>query len=106
MINIHVKFWGQIKQAAGLAAEDIELADSPTLRSLLDALVVKHGEQLSKHLLDETGSVRSSLLIVIDNEQVDTSSNAELRDGQTVTLRPPSAGGCDRKKNERGSDEP
>lgn len=93
MIHITLKYWGQIKQAAGVSSEMIELDDPVSIRSLLTALASRHGGDLARHLIDDKGEVHPSLLVVIGDDQVDAKSDRELEDGQTVTLLPPIAGG-------------
>ncbi|MEM7234535.1 MAG: MoaD/ThiS family protein [Planctomycetota bacterium] len=92
-MNIRVKYWGQIKQAAGVADDDVDVDAPCTIRSVLDAVVAKRGDDVAKHLLDDSGSIRPSLLVVVDEEQIPPNSEKELEEGTTITLLPPIAGG-------------
>ncbi|MCZ6792932.1 MAG: MoaD/ThiS family protein [Planctomycetota bacterium] len=92
-MNVTVKYWGQIKQAAGQASEPVEVTDDCTAQELVLRLANDRGEPLRAHLLDEAGNPRASLLLVVGEEQVSWDSPHRLRDGDVITLLPPISGG-------------
>jgi molybdopterin converting factor small subunit len=79
-----VRYWAAIKEAAGLAEEQVA---APTLAGLLAELRGRHDERFADVL------ARCSLLL--DGEQVGTRDPATvaLRGGDQVDCLPPFAGG-------------
>jgi len=92
-MKVTVKFWGQIKAATGHASETIEVEDNLTAQELVGRLAEERGDPLRKHLLDADGKPRSSLLLVVGDDQVSWETPRKLADGDMITLLPPISGG-------------
>ena len=89
-MTIQVRYFGPLKQAAGVAAEAV---DAGTILDLLPRLADRHGEPLRRHLLDPAGRPLPGLLCAVNDEVARAPDDAPLRDGDTVTLLAPIAGG-------------
>jgi MoaD family protein len=91
-MKITVKYMAQVKQAAGAASEEIDLARSSiTVGELLGRLAEQHGEPLRRLLLEADGQVQPALLVFVGEEQADTQTG--LKDGDVVAVLTPMAGG-------------
>lgn len=90
---VTVKYWGQIKNAAGRASESVEVVEECTAQELVKRLAEERGEPLRGHLMDDEGRPRASLLLVVGDEQVSWDTPRKLEDGDLVTLLPPISGG-------------
>jgi molybdopterin converting factor small subunit len=60
---------------------------------LLRRVAKTHGERLSGLVLDAAGELRPSVLVFVGDEQFDLDEPRPLRDGDTVTVMSPLAGG-------------
>jgi len=92
-MRVTVKYWGQIKQAAGRASECVEVDEGATVRDLIGKIAAERGEHLRGHLLDAGGAPRASLLCAVGDEQVSWDAPRQLAEGDVVTFLPPIAGG-------------
>jgi len=92
-MKIQVDYVAQFKDAAGRASEAIVLPEGAGVRDLLRAVAAAHPERLAGLLLDESGSLRPSALVFVGDEQAEWDEAPPLRDGVTVTLMAPLAGG-------------
>ena len=93
MIQIRVRYMAQLKQAAGIASEEITLSAPGPVRDLLHLLADRHGALLRNLLLGADGSPQPTLLVFVGDQQVVLSDAASLKDGVVVTLLTPIAGG-------------
>ena len=92
-MKVTIRFFGQIRQAAGRAAEILELESPITPKDLVERLAQESGDPLRSHLLGADGKLRPSLVLVVGDEQIDVGAAAPLRDGDELTILPPIAGG-------------
>ncbi len=83
----------QIKTAAGVPAEDWELAQPCTAAELVRQVTDKHGNSLRRMLLDESGQMQPTILLFVNDEQVDDADKHLIQDGDEVTFLSPIAGG-------------
>ena len=93
MMQITVEYTAQLKQAAGVAAETVELADAATLQTLFEELSRRHDARLKPLLFDNQGNWQRSVLIFVGDEQVAWDQPVQLARGQTVSLVAPISGG-------------
>lgn len=92
-MKIHVRYLAQLKRAAGVGQETIELPDEVGLAELLNHLGQIHGDALRTHLFDENQSRRRSLLVSLEDRMITAEESVSLRDGCTITLMTPMSGG-------------
>jgi molybdopterin converting factor small subunit len=87
---VTVKYSAQLRQAAGVPREQLDVPSACSIRDLLAAAARKN-EALRAQLLDSSGAPRPHLLICVGDEQV--TAGTVLKDGDEVTLLSPIAGG-------------
>lgn len=92
-MNIAVTYRAQLRHAAGVPAEKIELDGPCSLRAFVAILAERHGPLLQALLLDASGSPQPTILIFVGDQQVGPGQHVELRDGDAVTMLAPMAGG-------------
>jgi molybdopterin converting factor small subunit len=81
----------QLRQAAGAAAESVELDQPCSVGDLIKCLADRHGGSFRELLLDAGGGVRPAVLLFVGDEQV--GPERPLRDGDVATVLTPMAGG-------------
>jgi molybdopterin converting factor small subunit len=92
-MKVTVEYAAQIKQAAGRAAEELEIEPSTTVQDLALQLAERHGAALRQLLLSGDGGLSRSILLFVGNEQVRPESPHPLRDRDVVTILSPISGG-------------
>jgi MoaD family protein len=92
-MKITVKYHAQAKQASGTGSEEVDLLPPATVGRLLTHLCERHGEALRRLLLSADGSLCPALLLFVDEQQVRPDSTKLLKEGDTLELLPPIAGG-------------
>ena len=89
-MNVVVRYFAQLRQAAGRADERVSLPGPCCVADLVKHLA-QTNERLRGVLLDG-GDVRASLLVFVGDEQA--GKQRPLNDGDEVTLMTPIAGGA------------
>jgi molybdopterin converting factor small subunit len=90
-MNVVVRYFGQLRRAAGRGEERASLPDPSSVADLVKHLA-QNNERLRGVLLDNEGEVRASLLVFVGDEQA--GKQRPLTDGDEVTLMTPIAGGA------------
>lgn len=95
MMHVRVEFTGQLQTAIGQTNDRVELAEGATVAMLLEQLGKCCGDEARPHLFSASGRVQPSLLVTINGTAFPSRQVAAtvLRDGDTVLLLPPIAGG-------------
>jgi molybdopterin converting factor small subunit len=83
----------QVRHAAGVSSEEVEVASGCSVRELLTALAAKRGEALRRLLLESSGGPNQAILVFVGERQATTEAPVDLRDGDVVTILSPMAGG-------------
>lgn len=92
-MKITVYYLAQLKQAAGRAAEVVE-ADGPcSVLDLVRRLAERHGDGLRRLLFAADGTVQPTNLFFLGDVQVRQPADIQLKDGDSVTVLSPIAGG-------------
>lgn len=92
-MKIRVEYVAQLKEAAGLPGEVLEVPAAASVLDLLRTVARTRGERLGGLLLDADGRLRPSALVFVGDEQFEVDEPRALRDGDTVTIMSPLAGG-------------
>lgn len=92
-MRVLVEYLAQIKQAAGIAREHVELERPCLLHDFVLKLAEHRGDPLRRLLVDANGQLHSTILLFLNNEQVAAGTPVELQGGESVTLLSPMAGG-------------
>lgn len=85
-MRVSVKYLAQARHAANRGEEALDLEGGASLGELVRLLGERHGEALGRLL-------RGSALLFVGDEQVRGEPGRALRDGDTVTVLAPMAGG-------------
>lgn len=89
-MQIHVEYVAQVRTAAGVSSESLEVAEEATVQALVGAACERH-EQLARVLCDDAGSLHPSILVFRGEEPCQADS--PLADGDTITFLSPISGG-------------
>jgi molybdopterin converting factor small subunit len=92
-VQIAVHYLAQVKQAAGIASEQVEVASPCAVQDLVARLAERHGPPLRHLLLGADGRLQPTILLFVGDEQVGPDDRLELKDRDVVTLLSPVAGG-------------
>ncbi len=92
-MKITVTYRGQLRQAAGINSETVEIKKPCTVAEFARWLAQERGGSLQSFLLTHEGSLRSHILFIVGNEQVFPDNSSQLKERDMVTILPPMAGG-------------
>jgi MoaD family protein len=92
-MKINVNFNGQLRQISGKECEELEIADDAGIDSLVSNLAKSYGSEFKKILVDESGRVRASVIVLVNDVPVEKGAPPPLKDGDAVSLLPAIAGG-------------
>lgn len=92
-MKVTLRYTSQLATAAGTSEEDIEVADGIGLVELLGNLSKQHGPEFSKFVVNDDGNPVPTLVVAINNNQVDLRDEISLEDESEVILITPMSGG-------------
>jgi MoaD family protein len=92
-MKVAVRYLAQLRQAAGVASESVEVPGGCPLPALLSRLAERHGDSFQRLLLDGNGGVHDSILLFVGEEQVRNGTPVVLKEGDVITVLSPMAGG-------------
>lgn len=92
-MRVTVQYMAQLKRAAGLGSELVEVDPGCTVAGLLLQLAQRKEEAFRAMVLDRNGGLQPSLLVFVGEEQRRSDSDEPLPEGACVTLLTPMAGG-------------
>lgn len=91
-MKVAVRYMAQLRRAAAVSSEEVELDQPCSATELLKRLAEQHGLPFRALLLDADGAVRPAILLFVGDEQV-SSQTRPLQDGDVLTVLTPMAGG-------------
>ena len=94
-MNVRVEFTGQLRTAIGQAHLWVELPEGATVAMLLVQLGQHCGDRVRPHFLNASRQVQPSLLVAVNGAALPSrqAGPSILREGDTIVLLPPIAGG-------------
>jgi len=92
-MTVTVRYMAQLRTAAGVATETIDLAGPCTSSELAAHLAARHGEALRRLLLGPNGRISPFILVFVGDAQVGPDEQLLLKEGAGITLLSPVAGG-------------
>ena len=93
-MTISVTYTGQLAEAAGRSDESVDVDPGATLATLLDTVTDRHGDKFTNMLRDGSGSLRSTVLVVLDGTQATGDRESLPLDGvNEIMFMTPIAGG-------------
>jgi len=92
---ITTKYFAALRDIIGKREEAFEFEGEVNAKKFLDTLVARYGEKVAEFLLDQKGTLRDSLVMLVNGTAVDTSDLAslKLKNGDLVVILPPIGGG-------------
>jgi molybdopterin converting factor small subunit len=92
-MKITMQYTAQLSMEAGCATEKLEIANGTTVAQIIINRAEKHGGKFSNMLLNADGEPVSTIMWVVNGEQVDRLVPHVLQDGDELMLMSPIAGG-------------
>ena len=92
-MKITVEYAAQVKRAAGVGSEVVEVDDGYSVQQLVQHVAQQHGDTLSTLLFDADRNFHPSLLLFVGDNQIRWDTEAPLNDGDVVTILSPISGG-------------
>jgi molybdopterin converting factor small subunit len=92
-MKIALRYTSQLAAAAGTSEEGIEVADGLGLVELLRNISQQHGPEFSKFVLNDDGNPVPTLVVAVNDTQVDLRDDISLEDESEVILITPMSGG-------------
>ena len=86
-------YFAQVRQAAGVESEQVELPGAAELAPSLAELAKKRGEAFHAILFDESGTLRPSLIVLVNGQPVGRGDVRALADGDQISILSAVAGG-------------
>ena len=90
---IHVRFDSQVRRLAGCDRISVDVNVSASLEQIVQQVAKEGTEQLRSTLLDDQQSLRSSILVFLDDDLVAKDQPLVLREGLELTLTTLISGG-------------
>ena len=92
-MKVIVNYLAQLKQAAGISSESVDLETPCSVQELVIRVASNHGEPLRSFLLEPGGGLRTSILLIIGETQVHWETPVQIKEGDVITFLSPLAGG-------------
>lgn len=92
-MTIQVEYHAQIRQITGKSSEELQLPVNATVQQAIRALWQQYGEGLRAFLSTADGELRPSIVVILGEKQIRWSDPTPLRDGDSLLLLSPIAGG-------------
>jgi molybdopterin converting factor small subunit len=92
-MRVSVRYMAQLRTAAGVAEESVDVDGPRTASDLARLLAARHGDALGRLLLGADGRLSPVVLAFLGDSQVGADERLTLKDGDTITLLSPIAGG-------------
>ena len=92
-MNVTVEYAAQVKRAAGVGSERIEVDEACSVQELVRRVAGNHGEAMRRLILDGDGNVHPSILLFVGDDQVRGDTDVALKESDVVTLLSPVSGG-------------
>ena len=92
-MKITLHYFSQLRQLADKETEEVDAAAGTPIESILQQAADKYEASFRNAILKEDGTLRPSLMLLINEEPVSRSAPAQLKDGDQIKLITPIAGG-------------
>ena len=90
---VKIQYTTQLKAAIGFSEEEIQMPDGSTISDVIELLAHKHAEAFRQLVLDTSGQIYPSILLCVNDEQVDAGDSQPIADGSVVTFLSAISGG-------------
>ncbi len=90
---ITVQYTTQLKAEIGLAEEHIEVPEKATVNDVLSVIGEQHSDAFRRLVVDSDGNLLPSILLCVNDEQIDAADETILSDSSVITLLSAISGG-------------
>ncbi len=92
-MEITIVFTTQLKAALGSGQLTLSIDKDTTVRQVIESVAADHPDAFSRLVFDSDGNLLSSILLCVNDQQVDADRSEPLADGDTLTLLSAISGG-------------
>jgi MoaD family protein len=92
-MKISFEYFAQVRKATGTEKEELDLAEGTELQAALDSAAGKHGADFRSLVLDDSGSLRPSMIVLINGQATKRDEARKLAEGDSIALLSAVAGG-------------
>ena len=92
-MQITFTYFAQVRVAAGVETEELVLDDGTDVDAAVAALVKKHGDAFAGVVVDDSGSRRPSIIVLVNGVPSPHGASQALKDEDAVSILSPVAGG-------------
>ena len=90
---VHVRFDSQVRRLAGCDRISVEVDSAASLEQVVQKVATEGTEQLRSTLLEDQNSLRSSILVFLNDVLIAKGQPIELQEGTELTLTTLISGG-------------
>lgn len=94
-IKVNTRFFASLRDITGRKEDQFELEYNATIQVFLQALVSRYGRKLADYVIDEKGTLKDSLILLVNGKTLDKDvfTLTQLQEGDMVVILPPIGGG-------------
>ena len=92
-MNIAFTYFAQVRAATGVENENLTLDDGADVDAAVASLVEKYGDAFAGVVVDDSGSRRPSIIVLVNGVPSPHGTSRPLKDGDAVSILSPVAGG-------------
>lgn len=92
-MKVTVNYMGQLRYLTGKDSDQVDCAQGASLADLMTEASKKYDRRFVNIVLDETGKIRPSLIVIINGVSADKDAAPNFSDGDSITLLTAIAGG-------------
>ena len=92
-MRVSVQYTAQLKQALGTSHDEFELESNVSLQELVSQILARHGEPFRQYALDANDQLQSTIIVCVDDEQVENAAEYQIKIDSTITLLSAISGG-------------
>lgn len=92
-MQIDISYMSQLRRAAGVSRETLEVAEPSTVQDFLANIVCARHPNLKKAIMGDNGEFHPVLMIFVGDQQIQPATPHPLSNSNEVTLMFPISGG-------------
>ena len=92
-MNVRMNYFAQVRQAAGVESEQLEVAEGSDTVAAIRAAAERHGNAFRELVLADDREARAGLLILVNSVPAPPGTHRVLSDGDEMAIFTPVSGG-------------
>jgi MoaD family protein len=93
-ITVETRYYAFLREKTGARSERFRLGEGATVRTLVEMIVKKYGDEMRRYILTEQGDLRPSMAVAINGVKITGAPlDHRLSEGDVVVIIPPISGG-------------